>query len=591
MKKHLTSILSFAVTMFMAFTASFTLTSCGEEVSIDGPGGSEEGMTVFASVADNTRTTIDTDAAFYWQSETVSGVVTNDQIWIDEAGNGASFSLQSASSEFEGDMLSGKFYFRAALNKPSYKLSYTGFGSSTGDKVTISAEQQQSKWNNSDHIGTSGDCATATATKGTDGNYTFTLNHKSSYLIFKPYAPAATATNIYRLTEILITDTDGNALAGIFPLKYDGLKTDGASNTTNQIRLTCNLGFKLPAAASADCIAYAVMLPRGYRNLRVAYSVTNSGGASFQVYENISGTYEANSARLIEHELSVPVVGPGDPDPNFISGVHENPTFGGTKFKPAFLFRTDGNATVNASLQLKEMKDDPFILLQHDQGDHGVAITEFQKRMYFNWNELAEIFGHADEGQGASCTTSITNPVTIGGKQYKLPTSGQYSNLITTPNAGRATVNYYPASFAAVKVDLSADATYASKGWDHTRAYDNNANANYIMGYLFFPDNMVVLASKIKVASLNGRLSTTISELTAEELKAYTNHGCMFLPTVGLSIGSGWYYRGTSCFLWSNAINVDNPSREAYRFSFNIANFYNINYSRINYFAAVPVEN
>ena len=600
MKKHLTSILSFAVTMLMAFTASFTLTSCGEEVSIDGPGGSEEGMTVFASVADNTRTTIDTDAAFYWQSETVSGVVTNDQIWIDEAGNGASFSLQSASSEFEGDMLSGKFYFRAALNKPSYKLSYTGFGSSTGDKVTISAEQQQSKWNNSDHIGKSGDCATATAIKQSNGNYSFTLEHKASYLIFQPFAPAATATNIYQLTEIELVDEDGNALAGTFPLKYDGLKTNGAENTSNQIRLTCALGFELPTAAKKENSVYAVMLPRGAaeggRKLRVAYKIHSSNDGDFIVYYDISDKYEANGARLFKHKISVPVPDPNN-DPNFISDG--SGTFGGTKFKPAFLRRTDGNATTGATLELAEMKADPFILLQYNQGAQRSDISEFQKRMWFTWNELAEIFGHADQGQGASwanttaTAANITNSVTIptnGGKQYRMPIVDEYARLVETPNSGRATVNYYPASYAAVIVDLSGDATYASKGWSRTAPWDANVNAAHIAGYLFFPDESIILASKIQVASMNGRWNTTASNLTADELREFVNHGCMFLPAAGFYNGTSWISRGSNGSYWTSTIRTNGPI-EALKFGIDGATLASGYFDRSTYFAIVLVEN
>ena len=494
MKKHLTTLFLFAATMMTAFM----LSGCGEEVNIEGPvGPNEEGLTVFSQVPDEgTRTTMGENGWFYWQSKRETNgntvEVTRDQIWVDEDGDGpGTFTLQSASSAFENNDRTGRFYFLKALGENQYNLSYTGFGSTSGDKATISPNQVQSKWCNSEHIGTSGDCATATATKATGtSNYSFKLQHKSSYLIFKPYAKKKTnvATNFYRLTEIKITDLDGNELAGTFPLTMDGLQTNGATNTTSEIRLTCGQGFHLPTDAPADtAVAYAVMLPRGHRNLRVTYSVATTSDGFFQVYENISGTYEANRARLISHELKVPVQGPGDPDPNFISGVHTNPTFGGVKFKPAFLRRTNGNATTNATLELDA---DPFVLLNYNQGAHNVATAQH-----------------------------IDNTRSINSVAYRLPTLGEYSALIETPNAGRATVNYYPASFAAVKVDLSADATYSTKGWNSTSPSNANVNADYIMGYLFFPDNMVVLATKILVASLNGRWSIA-STLTADDLRS-----------------------------------------------------------------------
>ena len=603
MKKTFKTQFLFAATL----VAALAFTSCGEEVSIDGPDGPDvDGLTVFSQMPDEgTRTTMGPNGLFYWQAITSGGAVTRDQIWIDPTGTtGTSFSLKSASSEFEADRRTGKFYFNAPLGQNSYNLSYTGFGSSSGDQVTIAKEQRQQEWNNSDHIGTSGDCATATATKVTGtNNYTFTLNHKSAYLLFQPYAPAASSTNIYQLTEITITDTDGNPLCGIFPLTMSGLQTSGATypESSHVISLLCGTtttGLILPSTIStadptANSTVYAVMLPRGYRNLRVAYTVRSTSDGVFQVYEDISGTYTANSARLVQHELKVPVQGPGDPDPYFVSGVHTTPTFGGVKFKPAFLYRTSGTATTTATLQLRNMADDPFILLQHNQpgsGNTGSAITEQNRRMFFTWNELAEIFGHAAQGQGANYNGNITKMKTIGDKSYRLPTSGEYSALIETPSTGRATVNYYPASFAAVKVDLSADANYSNKGWDHTKAYNASAAANYIMGYLFFPDNMVVRASKISLASLNGRWSTTYSSLTAAELKEFTNHGCMFLPATGYSPGSDWYYRGTNGFYWSGTITVNDPSKAGH-FGFYGSLLNAVGTNRMSYFAAVPVEN
>lgn len=585
-----TKFSTFALTLLTAFTASLTLTGCGEEVVVDDSASSKEGLTVFSSVADVTRTTIDKNAQFYWQTKTDNGVKTDDQIWIDKAGTGVSFSVPSSSSEFESDMLSGKFYFREALGAGSYKLSYTGFGSRTGDKVTIAAEQVQERWDDASHVGTSGDCATATATKQGDGNYTFTLEHKSNYLIFQPFAPASSNTNPYRLTGIEIIDTEGYALAGTFALKYDGLQANGAENTSNQIRVTCGTGFQLPTSASQS--VYAVILPRGAaaggRALQVRYHVNTVGDGNYIVVQNISGAFEANGARLVKHDLSVPAF---PTVPTYVSDG--NGLFGGVKFKPAFLRRTDGNATVGATL---ELDTDPFVLLQYNQGDHNVALTEFQKRMFFAWNELAEIFGHAAQGEGANllptATTAfnISNTVTISGKQYTMPTSEVYAKLIETPNAGRATVNYYPASFAAVMVDLSGDATYSSLGWTNTKPNNVNVNAAYISGYLFFPDESVILDSKILVASLNGRWNTTASNFTVDEMRNYVvNHGCLFLPATGLSNGRNWFYRGSDSYYWSGSL-LANVSNAAGKFGFDGNNLNIVGYGRQYYFPVVLVE-
>lgn len=583
--KNLTKISIFAVTLVMAFTASFTLTGCSSDVEkpdqpVDGP---KEGFTVFSTDANDTRTTIDHQALFYWQSEQVNGTVTNDQIWIDETGTSASFSLQSSSSEFYQSNRMGKFYFRGLLDKSSYKLSYTGFQSTTGDKVTIASEQVQSRWGNAEHIGKSGDCATATATKKSNGNYSFTLEHKANYLIFQPYAPASSNTNPYTLVDIEIVDTEGKVLAGTFPLKYNGLQTSGGSNTKTSVRVTCAGGFKLPTAASNTNSVYAVVLPRGAaeggRALQVRYRVNTVSDGNFIVYQDISGNFEVNGARLIRHNLSVPAL------PTVADFVSDgNGLFGGIKFKPAFLFRYNGNVTTNSTLKLEA---DPFILLQYNKGSNTASITEFQKRMFFTWNELAEIFGHIASGYGSNWKNNITNTVTIGGKNYTLPIWDNYSKLTETPNYGRATVNYYPASFAAVIVDLSGDATYATLGWNKD---NQNQSASHIAGYLFFPDEAVILDANIKVASLNGRWNNTASNLTADQLRNYVNHGCMFLPAAGgWQQGYGWFYRGTGGLLWSGQINAGVTS-ESMKFGYDGDNFVPGYYNRLGNMPVVLIE-
>ena len=580
-----TKFSTFALTLLLAFTAGLTLTGCGEEVVVDDSASSKEGLTVFSSVADVTRTTIDKNAQFYWQTKTDNGVKTDDQIWIDKAGTGVSFSVPSSSSEFESDMLSGKFYFREALGAGSYKLSYTGFGSRTGDKVTIAAEQVQERWDDASHVGTSGDCATATATKQGDGNYTFTLEHKSNYLIFQPFAPASSNTNPYRLTGIEIIDTEGYALAGTFTLKYDGLQSNGAENTSNQIRVTCGTGFQLPTSSSQS--VYAVIMPRGAaaggRALQVRYHVNTVSDGNYIVVQNISGAFEANGARLVKHDLSVPAF---PTVPTYVSDG--NGLFGGIKFKPAFLRRTDGNATVGATLELDA---DPFVLLKYNQSANDREFGEFQKRMLFNWTDLAEIFGHAAQGEGVNYANDISNTVTIGGKQYRLPSGTEWNRLTATPNSGRATVNYYPASFAAVKVDLSGDATYKDLGWDAAAPHNSNTNADYILGYLFFPDESVILDSKILVASLNGYYAMTASNLTADDIRNYVNHGCIFLPAIGSFSGYRWYNRGQSGYYWSSNIYISGTPGQCYRFGF-YGDQMNHTYTTTIYCHAVmPVEN
>ena len=581
----------------LSLVAVFSLSSCGEDLitTDEQPvNPSEEKMTVFASVTDGTRTTIDANGIFRWQTVRVNNDDINDQIWIDKDGTGASFSLQSSSSEFYADNRMGKFYFRGSLGAPKYWLSYTGHGSTTGDEVTIASSQQQLGWDNASHIGTSGDCAVDTAFRdNATGNYSFTLQHKANYLIFQPYAPASTALNPYRLSEIEILDTEGNVLAGTFPFTIDGLQANAGRDTQSKIVVSCSElgGEALTLPQSASKSIYAVILPRGGadggRALQVRYKVNTVSDGNFYVVQNISGNFEVNGARLIKHDLSVPAF---PTTPTFTSDG--NGLFGGIKFKPGFLRRTDGNATWGASLQIIT---DPFAPLSHNQGAQSAAIGEFGKRMYFNWDELAEIFRHAYTGQGANHNGNITNPVTIEGKRYKMPLGSDFAKLIETPNSGRAVVNYYPASFAAVKVDLSGDATYGSLGWAN-----NTTNASFIHGYLFFPDDAFILDAKIQVASLNGRWGVTVSNLTADDIRNYTVHGCMFLPAAGLAAQDVsanciiWGQRGMAGRAWTGSLSAEitdqaDPSSAA-RFRFDSQMLRVATYGRYDLIPVVLVE-
>ena len=576
----------------LSLVAVFSLSSCGEDLitTDEQPvNPSEEKMTVFASVTDGTRTTIDANGIFRWQTVRVNNDDINDQIWIDKDGSGASFSLQSSSSEFYADNRMGKFYFRGSLGAPKYWLSYTGHGSTTGDEVTIASSQQQLGWDNASHIGTSGDCAVDTAFRdNATGNYSFTLQHKANYLIFQPYAPASTASNPYRLSEIEILDTEGNVLAGTFPFTIDGLQANAGRDTQSKIVVSCSEsnGEALTLPQSASKSIYAVILPRGGaeggRALQVRYKVNTVSDGNFYVVQNISGNFEVNGARLIKHNLSVPAF------PTVPTFEHDgNGLFGGVRFKPGFLYRPNGDVAPTTGLQIIT---DPFALLHYNQGAHGVAISEWHKRMFFTWNNLAVIFGHAYAGYGPNWMADITYPVTIGGKNYRLPTYTQYSRLSQTPNSGRAVVNYYPASYAAVVVDLSADATYASLGWNRYGSQNDNLSDPQIAGYLFFPDEAFILDARIRVASLNSRWSTTASFITADELRNYVYHGCMFLPAVGFSDGSNWQYRGIVGNYWSSSINPPTPDTYATRFGVDGGCLFSEASRRTDYFPVVLVE-
>ncbi|MBQ7540134.1 MAG: hypothetical protein IJT13_03310, partial [Bacteroidaceae bacterium] len=167
MKKQLTTLFLTAAALLMPFA----LTSCDEELQISEKVGSEpkpQTETVFSSMPSDTRTSMASTAdsynkyPFYWE--------TGDKIWVDKAKNG-SFTLESGSPSINAsNRQQASFVFQELLTGSTYDLVYTGSASTQPNQVTIKNVQEQQGWNNSAHIGTSGDCATATASQTSSGN-------------------------------------------------------------------------------------------------------------------------------------------------------------------------------------------------------------------------------------------------------------------------------------------------------------------------------------------------------------------------------------------------------------------------------------
>lgn len=274
MKKHLFS--NVAVTMLMAFIASFTLSSCSEEIIVEDKQENQEenldipeNATVFTTGGDETtRTSIDLDAYFYWTE--------NDKIWVDVAKDG-SFSTGSDDMLMSSDKRLAKFIFAGkTMNEPTYELTYTGINSTSGTKVTIPQDQSQNQPNDATHIGRNGDCATAVAEKK-GGKYEFKLQHKAHYLIFQPYTDIPD-DKTWKLKSIEIIDLDDKPLCGTYDFGMDGLTNVQSPNSTitiSTIGSDPNGVELLEKTASDKPTWYAVIAPAtdGKRNLRIKYTI------------------------------------------------------------------------------------------------------------------------------------------------------------------------------------------------------------------------------------------------------------------------------------------------------------------------------
>lgn len=164
------------------------------------------GLTEFAVVDNSTKALSNTRTAgeytgsgikFYWTS--------NDRLWINNKAVTPSLkeSHRSSIPTTGGKETDAKFYFAGVYSAATYPVRYTGNGNTSGNKVTIKANQAQQAPNDGAHIGKDGDCGTAEAKRQTDGSYRFTLDHKASYLTFIPYYSIGFTTDV-KVTQIRV---------------------------------------------------------------------------------------------------------------------------------------------------------------------------------------------------------------------------------------------------------------------------------------------------------------------------------------------------------------------------------------------------
>ena len=224
----------------------------------------------------------------------------NDKLWIND---GTSL-IKNSNDNITGVQASAKFYYSQTLNKPSYPVRFTGTNASSGDKVTIAANQTQEQPDNAAHIGKDGDCGTAVATLN-NSIYKFHLEHNAAYVTFIPWYGKEELASTVSVTAIkLIIDAASNPnknIAGTFKFDDNGLGTL-ISNGSRCITLTLTNGFPVPKAADhTKNAATMVVYPGTYNNVRVEYTLrdTKTGvtGVVCQAYPSM--TFNAGKNRPI----------------------------------------------------------------------------------------------------------------------------------------------------------------------------------------------------------------------------------------------------------------------------------------------------
>ena len=210
---------------------------------------------------------------FYW--------TTNDNIWVNSGSTTSPTLTASSSNNITSTTASAKFYFDGTYTAESYPVRYTGNANTSGNTVTIATSQNQDVANNATQLGTVGDCGVGTATRQTDGSYKFTLSHEASYITFMPYYSKEELAASAVVTQINVTVTNGESLAGTFNFSDSGLGT--ANSPSNSVTLTLNgtTGFPIPKNADASKnAAIMVVAPGTYSTFKVTYTL----------YDSVTGT-------------------------------------------------------------------------------------------------------------------------------------------------------------------------------------------------------------------------------------------------------------------------------------------------------------
>ena len=299
MRQH--SFASRLKSLALAFGITLAFASCANEEIAQNPNGKDydANLTTFSTGDPTTRTSMESNGTFYWES--------GDKIWVKDD-NGA---WQQSSNAPTEKTASFEFKVPGKFTKSStYKVYYPGQNGNK-NQVSIAANQSQTEPNTTAHFGASGDCGMADATWSNAKNgFAFTLDHKAAYLLFLP----RTSNTILQgccLTKVEVnSDNDITStytlnpttgeLTGTGTGKQIIVSTGGSGTYPNGFPLTNN------ATSAATNGAYVVIKP-GTHILKIRYWVkdiaTGTEGTITKILS--SATYDQNKYYNITANLDV----------------------------------------------------------------------------------------------------------------------------------------------------------------------------------------------------------------------------------------------------------------------------------------------
>ena len=285
----------------LVFGIALAFASCANEEIAQNPNGTDnnKNFTIFSTGDPATRTSMESNGAFYWEA--------GDKIWVKDD-NGAWQQSRNAPTE---KTASFKFEVPGKFTKTTtYKVYYPGQNGNQ-NQVTIAANQSQAEPNTTAHFGTSGDCGMADAAwSNTKNGFAFTLDHKAAYLLFLPrtsntilhdcYLTKVEVNSDNDITSTYTLDPTTGELTGTGTGKQIVVSTRGSGTYANGFPLTNN------ATSAATNGAYMVIKP-GTHTLKIRYWVkdvaTNVEGTITKVLS--SKIFEQNKYYNITANLNV----------------------------------------------------------------------------------------------------------------------------------------------------------------------------------------------------------------------------------------------------------------------------------------------
>jgi len=228
------------------------------------------------------------------------------------------------------------FWFEGEFTKPEYRVRYLGKNHGAYhdlDEIYIPEDLN--------YLGPfiygvkrsrHGDFATGIAHRQPDGNYTFTLEHKGSYITFRPYSDHAPFTKWGGLYVRFIEVSADQALCGRFKIKGDTIdlssrpvddqykKSTCYHNYNDLLRLTVGNPPAVPPVPGEghkyDTPSYAIMsiAPGTYTNFTVRYWISTRapGGYGYVTKTYPRVTFTAGKNKVISQNINTSVEYPAD---------------------------------------------------------------------------------------------------------------------------------------------------------------------------------------------------------------------------------------------------------------------------------------